>query len=98
MYAYKPKPIGDLVNEYVTKYTDQKSVMRGIVLHRWRDVVGPMVADQCTSIRFDATNRLILRVPQATWRHEINMQRTHIRELLNEEAGGEIVAEIIVRS
>ncbi len=86
------------MSEYVTKYTDQKSVMRGIVLHRWRDVVGPMIADQCKSIRFDAKNRLILSVPQAAWRHEINMQRTHICDLLNKEAGGDIVAEIIVRA
>ncbi len=98
MYAYKPKPISDLVNEYVTKYTDPKSVMRGIVLHRWREVVGPMIADQCKSIRFDNNNRLILSVPQAAWRHEINMQRTQICELLNKEAGGDIITEIIVRA
>jgi predicted nucleic acid-binding Zn ribbon protein len=98
VYAYKPKPIGDLVNEYVAKYTDQQSIMRGIVLHRWRDVVGPMIADQCKSIRFDSKNRLVLSVPQAAWRHEINMQRTNICELLNKEAGGEIITDIIVRS
>jgi predicted nucleic acid-binding Zn ribbon protein len=98
MYAYKPKPLGELVNEFVSKYTDQQSVMRGVVLHKWRDVVGPMIADQCQSIRFDSKNRLVLSVPQSSWRHEISMQRTYIRELLNREAGGDIVSEIIVRA
>jgi predicted nucleic acid-binding Zn ribbon protein len=98
VYSHKPKPIGDLVSEYVSKYTDQQSVMRGVVLHKWRDVVGPMIADQCKSIRFDTKNKLILSVPQAAWRHEINMQRTQIRELLNKEAGGNIITDIVVRS
>lgn len=98
MYSHKPKPLGDLVNEYVAKYTDQQSVRRGIVLHKWREVVGPMIADQCKTIRFDTRNRLIVSVPQAAWRHEINMQRDHIKGMLNEEAGGDIIAEIIVRA
>jgi predicted nucleic acid-binding Zn ribbon protein len=98
VYAYKPKPIAELVSEFVSNYTDQQSVMRGVVLHRWRDVVGPMIADQCQSIRFDSKNRLVLSVPQSSWRHEINMQRTQIRELLNKEAGGDIISEIIVRA
>lgn len=98
MYSNKPKPIADLVSEYISTYTDQQSVKRGIVLHRWRDVVGQMIADQCQSIRFDTKNRLVLSVPQSSWRHEINMQRTQIRELLNKEAGGDIIFEIIVRA
>lgn len=98
MYSHKPKPISDLVNEFVEKYTDQKSVQRGIVLHKWRDVVGPLIADQCRTLRFDTRNRLVVSVPQAAWRHEINMQRDHIKRMLNQVAGGDIVAEIIVRA
>ena len=98
MYAFKPKKIGDLVSEYVTTYADQPSVRRGVVLHRFRDTVGPLMADHCKTLRFDSKNRLILTVPDAAWRHEINMQRMHIRELLNREAGGEIITDRLVRA
>lgn len=98
MYRNQPKPLGDLVSEFVTQYSDQKAIQRGMVLHRWREVVGEMIAEQCHSVRFDKRNRLILSVPSPPWRHEIHMQRMQLLELLNREAGAEVVTEIIVRS
>ncbi len=98
MYRNNPKPICDLVSEFVTQYSDQKAVQRGTVLHRWREVVGEMIAEQCRSVRFDGRNRLVLSVPSPAWRHEIHMQRLHLRDLLNREAGADVISEIIVRS
>jgi len=73
-------------------------MLRGSVLHQWREVVGSMIADQCHNVRFDAKNRLIVHVQNASWRHEIHMQRHQLMEMLNQEAGGTIITDIIVRS
>ncbi len=98
MYKIRPKSIGDIVQEFVDSYSDQKGILRGMVLSQWKPVLGTTISNQIQNIHFDKQDRLIIYVGNPSWRHEINMQREHIKQLLNERAGGNIIKEIIVRA
>lgn len=98
MYKIKPKSIGSIVREFVETYADRKGMLRGIVLSEWKIVLGSTIADQIQKISFDKQDRLVLHVGNPSWRHEINMQREQIKQLLNQRAGDSIIKDIIVRA
>jgi len=98
MYKIKPKSIGDIVQEFVDSYSDRKGILRGMVLSQWQSVLGSTISNQIQKIHFDKQDRLIIHVGNPSWRHEINMQREQIKQLLNECANSNIIKDIIVRA
>jgi predicted nucleic acid-binding Zn ribbon protein len=98
MYKIRPKSIGSIVQEFVDTYTDRQGILRGMVLSTWREVLGSTITDQIQKLSFDKQHRLVLHVGNASWRHEIHMQREQIKHMLNQRVGDSIINEIIVRA
>ena len=95
-YSSKPVALGALVDEYFQKHPQQDRIRRGKVLASWAEVVGPHLAARSRGLKFER-NRLIVHMPDASWRYELHMNRTQVVARLNEVAGGPVVRELVVR-
>ena len=93
----KPRPLKDLLDDFIENYPDKTAIKRGMVLALWPELVGESVRGQVRDLKFQGS-RLILFVADPSWRHEIHMQRHNIARKLNEAVKGEIVREIIIKN
>ena len=63
------------------------------VTARWRDVVGDAIADHCSEVAFEA-GIVRVRASSTAWATQLGTMAGHIRQLLNEAIGTEVVAEV----
>lgn len=91
-----PKPLKELVKEYLDDVPHRKRLKRGMILSLWDETVGESIAQQTKNLRFD-NGKLIMNVKNPAWRQEIHMKRFSIAKKLNEQVGEKIIKEIIVR-
>ncbi len=75
----------------------QTELKRGMVLHLWPTVVGERMNEVIKDVRFEG-NKLIVKVENEAWRHEIHMNRFSIAKKLNDRVDSKVVKEIIVRA
>lgn len=75
----------------------QTELKRGMVLHFWPSVVGERIASVTKDVRFEGS-KLIVKVDNEAWRHEIHANRFSIIKKLNEKVDSKVVKEIIVRA
>lgn len=75
----------------------QTELKRGMVLHLWPSVVGEKINEVVKDVRFEG-NKLIVKVENEAWRHEIHMNRFSIAKKLNDRVDSKVVKEIIVRA
>lgn len=93
----KPKPLKDLLSDFIKKYPHKRELKQGMILSIWPRMVGKAIDEQTEDLQFK-NGKLIVYVKNPAWRHEIHMKRFSIAKKLNEEVGDKIIDEIIVRS
>lgn len=93
----RPKPLSELLDEFIEEYPYRKELKRGMIKAEWASVVGQKIAEQTKALYFKES-KLFVHVPNPAWRHEIHMQRFHIAQKLNRKVKEKIVSEIVVRS
>lgn len=96
-FSRKPQSMNQLLKEFMKKIPHQTELKRGMVLHLWPSVVGEKISAVSKDLKFDG-NKLIIRVENEAWRHEIHANRFSIAKKLNEKVGSNVVKEIIVRA
>jgi hypothetical protein len=92
-----PKPISDSLRKYLDKFPHKKKLRQGMVLSVWEEVVGKRIASQVTDIHFES-GKLVIKVSNQVWRHEIHANRFSIAKRLNAKVKAQVVGDIIVRS
>src|SRR6056297_960264 len=92
-----PKPLKELVKDFLDDVPYRMRLKRGMILSLWDEAVGEKIAEQTENLRF-AKDKLILNVKNPAWRHEIHMKRFSIAKKHNYQVGEKIIKEIIVRS
>lgn len=96
-FGNKPQSMNSLLKDFMKKIPNRSKLQRGMVLHVWPQVVGDQMNAVCNDIHFEG-NRLVVKVKDSAWRHEIHMNRFSIAKKLNDKVGEKIVKEIIVRA
>lgn len=66
------------------------------IIAKWEQIVGKAIATQTTKIFFNA-NKLHLYIDSPALRQELNYQRFKLVELVNAEAGRELITDVVVR-
>ncbi len=92
-----PKPIRDSLQKYLDKFPQKRKLRQGMVLSVWEEVVGERIASQVNDVHFES-GKLVIKVSNQVWRHEIHANRFSIAKKLNIKVKAEVVKEIIVRS
>lgn len=93
----KPKKLSDSLQDYLERFPQKKKLKQGMILAAWQEVVGERIASQTKEVHFEG-NKLVCKVNNAVWRHEIHANRFSIAKRLNAKVKGQVVADIIVRS
>lgn len=96
-FGNKPQSMDDLLKEFMKRIPHRTKLQRGMVLHIWPEIVGEKIASVSKNLHFEG-NRLVVEVNNASWRHEIHMNRFSIVKRLNEKVGSKVVQEIVVRA
>lgn len=92
-----PKPLSDSLKKFLDKYPHKKKLRQGMVLSSWEKVVGERIASQVSDIHFEG-NKLVVKVSNQVWRHELHANRFSIAKRLNAKVKAQVVGEIIIRS
>ena len=96
-FGRDPKPMSELLKEFMKKIPQQTELRRGMVMHLWPDVVGDQINSITKKLRFEG-NRLIVTVNSEAWRFELHANRFSIAKKLNDRVQSKVVKEIVVRT
>ncbi|MES2689069.1 MAG: DUF721 domain-containing protein [Bacteroidota bacterium] len=66
------------------------------ITNNWEKIVGKLIASQTNKMYFHE-GKLHLQIESPALRQELNYQRFKIVELVNKEAGAEIIKDVVVR-
>jgi predicted nucleic acid-binding Zn ribbon protein len=83
--------VGRLLRE--KGWTEEVSV--GGVMGRWREVVGPEIADHCTPETFE-DKVLVVRADSTAWATQLRLLVPTLRRRMAEEIGEGVVEEVTV--
>lgn len=93
----KPKSLGSALQDFLDRFPHKKKMRQGMVLAVWKEVVGERIASQAEDLHFEG-DKLVCKVRNQVWRHEIHSNRFSIAKRLNTRVKAQVVADIIVRS
>ncbi len=97
IYRKQPRQLRELVDDFIEDYPHRVALKRGMILALWPEVIGEAIREQVRDMKFQGS-RLILHVPDPSWRHEIHMQRRTIATRLNSAVKEEIIRDIIIKT
>lgn len=96
-FGRKPKPLNELLKEFMDKIPQKTEMKKGLVLHYWPEVVGENINAVTEKVRFEG-NKLIVTVKNEAWRYEIHSNRYSIAKKLNDCVDSKVVKDIVVRT
>ena len=96
-YNRTPKPMNELLKEFMKRLPQRTEIKRGMILHLWPSVVGSQINSVTSDIRFEGS-KLIVKVENEVWRHELHANRFSIAKKLNSKVDSKVISEIIVRT
>lgn len=91
----KVHSVKDSINEYLDKYALRESYNLSEIKSLWAGVMGQTVAKRTTNFFF-RDQKLIVQIESAALKHQLHMNRTNIREKLNQAIGKEYIAEVVI--
>ena len=66
------------------------------LINSWENVVGNMISQHTTNL-YITSKKLVVKLDSAVLRQELSFNKTKIIDMLNEEAGSEIIEKIEFR-
>ena len=96
MRRTEPKPIGELFDQLFKSPDIVAKIAEGGLPDTWRQVVGPIVAEQTRQVRF-VRGTLYVHITSAVMRTELMMQREALVRAINQRAGIELVQQVVVQ-
>ena len=88
-----PRPIGGILDSVVRNLGISRSFYGWQVVSRWPEIVGESIAHKAEAIRFDE-GTLFVAVPDAAWRHQLQMQGEDILRRIHEHPRGTVIREL----
>ena len=96
MKRTEPKAIGELFDQLFKSPNIAAKIAEGGLPNTWREVVGPIVAEQTRQVRF-VKGTLYVHVASAIMRTELMMQREALVRAINKQCGIELVSQVVVQ-
>ncbi|MFB9731645.1 DUF721 domain-containing protein [Ornithinimicrobium kibberense] len=91
-----PHPVGAEIDRLVAARGWDTDVQVGSVVGRWRTIVGDRVADNVEVVAFEGTT-LTVRAASTAWATQMRLLVSTVLGRIEQEVGGGIVTEIVVR-
>lgn len=84
----------EAIERLVKTYKIEGKLNEVKLLNSWEKLMGTMVANRTNEI-FIRDRKLFVLLSSASLREELNMNRQKILQLLNQEAGAEVIDEVV---
>lgn len=91
----KVVPLSDAIQGWVQQANLGPRMVEADLFANWQDIVGAAVADKATPLRLER-GRLVLKVSDSTWRHQLLFMRRELIATLNDRLGESLVREIVL--
>ena len=95
MKRTEPKSVGELLDQLFKSPNIAAKIAEGALPDTWRQVVGPMVAEQTRQVRL-VKGTLYVHVTSAVIRTEL-MQRDALARAINQKSGVNLVNQVVVQ-
>ena len=96
MSKHNEYSLGDAIKQMVKSYKLEDKLSETSLINNWEKVMGTVVAKRTTNL-YIHNKKLFVTLSSAPLREELIMARDTVLQRLNEEAGGEVLTEIIFR-
>jgi predicted nucleic acid-binding Zn ribbon protein len=90
----KTVSVKDSIEEYLDKYALRESFNLSEIKTLWVATMGNTIAKRTTDIFFK-DQKLMVKIESGPLKHQLHMQRTQLKDKLNEAIGKAYVREII---
>ena len=88
--------LGEVIRELIETYKIGGKLNEAKMIGSWEKNVGPMIAKHTLRLWVNK-RKLYVEVDSAALRNELTYTREKIRKLMNKEAGGELIDEVVFR-
>jgi len=96
MRRNKTITLGEALKEYREKMNIDSRLKEVSLMNSWEDIAGRAIAKRTSKV-YLREGKLYIYLTSSVVRTELSMARHALRERLNEQAGEELVKEIILR-
>ncbi|MFN7313475.1 MAG: DUF721 domain-containing protein [Bacteroidota bacterium] len=86
----------DAISDFLKSERMDNKLAEINIINKWEDIVGKLISSQTEKMYFHE-GKLFLQISSAPLRQELNYQRFKIVELVNKEAGIELIKDVVVR-
>lgn len=94
MFSNNEQSLKEVLEALIRSYRMTGKLNEISVVQSWNKVTGPVISKHTRKIRM-SHGRLYVTLDSAALRSELNYSRQRLIALLNEEAGSEVVKEIV---
>ncbi|MFD2246702.1 DUF721 domain-containing protein [Pontibacter ruber] len=88
------QPIGESIKALMKAYRLQGKLNEVNLVQRWEEIMGKPIAIKTKELYFK-DNKLFVRLTSAPLKHELNMSKSKVVELLNRAIGDEVVKDVV---
>lgn len=88
------QPVGDSIKALLKAYRIQGKLNEVDLVQRWETIMGKPIAMKTKELYF-RDQKLFVRLTSAPLKHELNMSKSKVMELLNKAMGEEVVKEVV---
>ncbi|MCA1756408.1 MAG: DUF721 domain-containing protein [Bacteroidales bacterium] len=96
MRRKKTMSILDVLSEYKREMNIEGKLSEVNIISRWQEIAGKAIASRTTKL-YIRDGILYIHLSSSVVRSELMMMRDSIRSRMNEEAGSELIKEIVLR-
>jgi hypothetical protein len=90
----KTVSVKDSIEEYLDKYALREKFNLSEIKSIWAGAMGQTIAKR-TEKMFYRDGKLLIKIESAALKHQLHMERTKIKERLNEVIGKQYVSEVV---
>ncbi len=88
------QPIGDSLKALMKAYRLDGKLGEVQLVQNWEKIMGKPIAMKTQQLYFK-DGKLFVRLTSAPLKHELNMSKSKVIELLNTEAGSDVVKDVV---
>lgn len=87
--------IAEAIRRWKSEGNRSKRLAEAEVIARWDEIVGADISQHTDPVSFEG-GRLVVKVNEATWRHQLHFLRHEIVKAINRKTGHRVVNEIVL--
>lgn len=92
------KPIDTLIEVCLERHKIGRETTEETIMRNWTRIIGPTFAHRCSPIRIDARRRLIIAIPNASLRRELQFHEDRIMTALRAIEGCDHLQGVLFRA